>query len=91
MFQYCENHQDNPKAFNDFLKEYTILEAIQDIEEGWRQVPETTIVKSFRKVFPKEKWDEVTGGTSDEPDNDFEGFDDPDTEILRVLQPTNIR
>ena len=80
MFQYCENHQDNPKAFNDFLKEYNILEAIQDIE-GWRQVPKTTIVKSFRKIFPKDKWDEVTGVTSDELDNELlEGFDDPDTQ-----------
>ena len=83
MFQYCEKHQENPKAFNDFLKEYTILEAIQDIEAGWKQVSEATIVKSFRKVFPIDKWNEVTGGTSDEP----EGFDAPDSEIVRVLQP----
>ena len=36
MFRYCEDQPDEPKAFNEFLKSYTILEAIQDIEEGWR-------------------------------------------------------
>ena len=80
MFQYCENHPDEPKAFNEFLKSYTILEAIKDIEEGWRQVPQSTIEKSFRKVFPKDKWDELTGGTTHEPDvfHDFEGFGEAD-------------
>ena len=34
MFQYCENHTDEPNSFNGFLKKYTILEAIKDIEEG---------------------------------------------------------
>ena len=61
MFQYCEMHNFEAKAFNEFLKEYTVLDAILDISKGWTQVSTSTIQKSFRKVFPQEKWVEVTG------------------------------
>ena len=55
LFRHCENNPEQQLAFNVFLKSYTILEAIYDISEGWRQVPESTIKKSFRKVFPMER------------------------------------
>ena len=37
----------------------------------------STIQKSFRKVFPKEKWDQLTSPLTDDI-NDFEGFDESD-------------
>ena len=79
MFRFCENNRDRmEKPFNEFLKSYTILEAIKDIEEAWKQVPESTIKKSFRKVFPKDKWDELTRGNEPDVSYDFEGFDKAD-------------
>ena len=42
------------------------------------QVPTSTIQKSFRKVFPQEKWAQMTGGDIDEPTFDFLGFEDSD-------------
>ena len=38
----------------------------------------STIEKSFRKVFPQDKWAQVTGVDSDEPPFDFEGFEESD-------------
>ena len=61
MFQYCEKHNFEAKSFNEFLKEYTDLDAILDISRGWEQVSTSTILKSFRNFFPQEKWVEVTG------------------------------
>ena len=52
MFKYCEDNLFEAKCFNDFLKQYTVLDAILDIFKGWEQVSTTTIEKSFRKVFP---------------------------------------
>ena len=78
MFKYCEEHYFETSCFNDFLKKYTILDAIYDIFEGWSQVPKSTIQKSFRKVFPQDKWAQVTGVDIDEPPFDFEGFEDSD-------------
>ena len=75
MFKYCEDNNFESKCFNDFLKQYTVLDAILDIFKGWERVPNTTIEKSFRKVFPQDKWVEVTGVHSiAEPSFDFEGF-----------------
>ena len=54
LVQYCEEHYDQPEAFKAYLKQYTILEAIKDISEGWNQVSDSTIRKAFRKVFPTE-------------------------------------
>ena len=68
MFQHCETNSDKPNAFQDFMKEYTILQAIQDIIEGWSMIPDSTIIKSFKKVFPREKWAELTGGSNDTVD-----------------------
>ena len=67
MFKYCEEHFFDPSCFNDFLRQYTILDAINDIYKGWMQVPTSTIQKSFRKVFPQDKWAEMTGVDIDEP------------------------
>ena len=67
LFCYCESNHGQPNVFQLFLKSYTILDAIKDIEKGWQQVPESTIQKSFRKVFPMKKWEELCG-------HDFEGF-----------------
>ena len=79
MFKYCEENFFETSCFNDFLKKYTILVAIYDIFEGWSQVPKSTIEKSFRKVFPQDKWAQVTGVDSiDECPFDFEGFEDSD-------------
>ena len=63
---------------NAFLKEYTILEAIKDIEESWSTIPDSTIKKSFRKVFPKDKWEVLTGGNEPDVSYDFEGFGEAD-------------
>ena len=87
LFISCENNPDKTSAvkFKDFLKEYTILEAINDIAEGWKQVPASTIQKSFRKVFPQEKWDELTGGNTDEVTDvafDLEGFQNNEPDQL---------
>ena len=54
LFRHCENNPEQESELNIFLKSYTILEAIYDIAEGWKQVPQSTIKKSFRKVFPME-------------------------------------
>ena len=35
MFGYCEQHPDETKAFNDFVRSYTILDAIRDIATAW--------------------------------------------------------
>ena len=52
----------------------------EDFEDSgnyaWEELPTSTIIKSFRKVFPKEKWDELTGDTDET--NDFEGFNESD-------------
>ena len=78
MFKHCEENCFEQKCYNDFLKKYTILDAIYDIFEGWSQVPKSTIQKSFRKVFPQDKWAQVTGVDIDEPPLNFEGFEDSD-------------
>ena len=31
LFNYCEEHQDDVNAFKDFLREYSIFDAIKDI------------------------------------------------------------
>ena len=69
MFNYCELHPDEPEAINAFVRQYTILDAIRHIAAAWYSVPESTIVKSFHKIFPKEEWDKLSGDN-----NDFEGF-----------------
>ena len=66
LFRYCEEHTD-PGSFKLFLRTYTILDAIKDIVDGWKQVPDSTIKKAFRKVIPLNKWNELAG-------NDFDGF-----------------
>ena len=79
MFRYCENNHDRiEKPFNEFLKSYTILQAIKDIEKAWMQVPEATIRKSFRKVFPKDKWDQLTYENEPDVGYSFEGFVEQD-------------
>merc|ERR1711942_509279 len=66
LFRYCEENTE-PGSFKLFLKNYTILDAIKDIAEGWEKVPVSTIQKSFRKAIPMNKWNALAG-------NDFEGF-----------------
>ena len=78
MFKYCEEKFFETSCFNDFLRECIILEAIYDIVQGWSLVPTSTIEKSFRKVFPRDKWAQVTGVESHEPPFDFEGFEGSD-------------
>ena len=76
LFVYCDENRDNPDAFKTFLKTYTILDAINDIVEGWAKVPESTIRKSFRYVFPMDTWNAVAGNT-------FEGFGPQEPEPLQ--------
>ena len=66
LVRYCEENTEKG-AFKLFLRTYTILDAIKDIVDGWKQVPDSTIKKAFRKVIPLNKWNELAG-------NDFDGF-----------------
>ena len=66
LVRYCEVNTEKG-AFKLFLSKYTILDAIKDIADGWNQVPVSTIRKAFRKVIPRDKWNELAG-------NDFDGF-----------------
>ena len=60
LFRHCENNPEHEAELNVFLKSYNILEAIYDIIEGWKQVPQSNIQESFGKVFPMKKWNELT-------------------------------
>ena len=77
LFQHCEEHGCNKEQFNEYLKSYTVYNAILDIHQGWENVPKETIQKSFRKVFPEEKYEQITNIVS-EHENDFSGFEEPD-------------
>ena len=70
-FNYCETHGDTKQAINDYLKQYTILHAIQDIYDGWRLLSGETIKKSFRWIFPEKIYEQITN-----PEGDFTGFED---------------
>ena len=85
MFDYFEQHPDETEAFNTFVREYSILDAIKDIAAAWDSVPKTTIVKSFHKIFPKEEWDKLSGDN-----NDFERFSPDDLQQRPVPDNVNI-
>ena len=70
-FNYCETHGDTKQAINDYLKQYTILHAIQHIYDGWRLLSGETIKKSFRWIFPEKIYEQITN-----PEGDFTGFED---------------
>ena len=101
LFEYCETHGYGKDNFNNYLKSYTVYHAIKDIYKGWQNVPETTIQKSFRKVFPQEKFESITGIYSTNEAN-FEGFEnsnsqpviDPetltDTNYVHVMAKENV-
>ena len=65
MFDYCEQYPDDTTEFNDFVRKCTILDAIYNITAAWREVPERNTVKSFNKVFSKEKWEKLAGNIND--------------------------
>ena len=70
LFEYVEQRPESCKtAFNEFVKKYTILDAINAIAQAWQEVPTSTITKSFCKVFHKPTWDKLCG-------HDFEGFEE---------------
>ena len=71
LFNYCETHGDTKQAINDYLKQYTILHAIQHIYDGWRLLSGETIKKSFRWIFPEKIYEQITN-----PEGDFTGFED---------------
>ena len=77
LFDYCENNGYEKQHFNDYLKSYTVLQAINDIFKGWQNVPKTTIQKSFKKVFPQDKFERITGYESTNEAN-FDGFENSD-------------
>ena len=81
LLSYCESNHDKAQPFQlfkQYLTQYTILEAIEDINKGWEAVPVTTLTKSFRNVFDMEVWDEVCGNT-------FEGFtDEPEEQHINL-------
>ena len=60
LFRHCENNPEHKEALNVFLRLYNILEAIYDIIEGWKQVPQRNIQEDFGQVFPMKKWNELT-------------------------------
>ena len=77
LFEHCETNGYDKIQFNEYLKTYTVYNAILDIHKGWMNVPKETIQKSFRKVFPEEKYEQITNIVSDK-ENDFMGFEQPD-------------
>ena len=89
MFTYCEEHPENENAFQDFVRFYTLYDAIQDIAVTWDAIPTSTIQKSFSKVFPRDKWLEVAGDTIQD-DFDFQGFDDPEAQNIQAAVPANV-
>ena len=89
LFEYCEEHQDNDGAFKEFLHDYKILDTIKDIAEAWKAIPRSTIVKSFSKVFPRDKWLEVADDRIQD-DFDFPGFDDPEPRNVEAAVPENV-
>ena len=88
IFYYCEEHPDNENVFKEFLRKYTIYDAILDIAQAWTDVPTSTIVKSFSKVFPRDKWLEVSNDTIVD-DFDFQGFDEPEAQNVQAAVPAN--
>ena len=97
MFEYCEKNGYEKTQFNEYLKNYTVYNAIMDIHQGWQNVPETTIQKSFRKVFPQDKFERITGYESTNEAN-FDGFEnsdgqpdiDPATTRIHVMAKENV-
>ena len=79
----CEQHPDDQEAFHSFVRQYTILDAIRDIAAAWEAVPQSTIVKSFNEIFPKDEWDKLAGDI-----NDFKGFNGDD--LLQRPVPDNV-
>ena len=77
MFEFCEQHPEDPYVFEEFARRYNILEGIRDIAAAWEAVPESTIVKSFAKIVPKDELGWLRGGINDlEGFNNFEGLDE---------------
>ena len=101
LFDYCENNGYEKQHFNDYLKSYTVLQAINDIFKGWQSVPKTTIQKSFKKVFPQDKFEKITGWESTSEAN-FDGFENsdgqpdidpatvPDTDRIHFMAKENV-
>ena len=79
----CEQHPDDQEAFHSYVRQYTILDAIRDIAAAWEAVPQSTIVKSFNQIFPKDEWDKLAGDI-----NDFKGFNGDD--LLQRPVPHNV-
>ena len=87
LFEYCETHGYGKDNFNNYLKSYTVYHAIKDIYKGWQDVPETTIQNSFRKVFPQEKFESITGIHSTN-EASFEGFEN--SNYVHVMAKENV-
>ena len=76
-FDFCQKHPEEPYVFDEFVRRYNILEGIRDIAAAWEAVPESTIVKSFAKIVPKDELERLGGGINDfEGFNNFEGLDE---------------
>ena len=82
LFDYCQQHPEEPHVFHEFVRQYTILDATRDIAAAWEAVPGSTIVKSFAKIFPKDEWEKLSGDI-----NDFEGFDE---DLVQRPAPENV-
>merc|ERR1712215_368786 len=84
LFQYCESHGDTKQAFNEYLKQYTILDAITHIYDGWRFLSDDTIKKSFRRIFPEMVYEQITNA-----EGDFTGFEDDELNppCRRIVMP----
>jgi len=77
MLDFCQKHPEEPYVFDEFVRRYNILEGIRDIAAAWEAVPESTIVKSFAKIVPKDELERLVGGINDfEGFNNFEGLDE---------------
>ena len=86
LSRYCEEHTE-AASFKKFVRYYTVCDAINDIAEGWKKVSASTIKKSFRKLIPSDKWNELIADDFD-PDLRFEtaaGIED----VLLNPGPTN--
>lgn len=64
-----------------FWKEYTILDSIYDIASAWESVRKSTLIKSWRKIFPK-----VEENLKQDEENNNKGEEDLNTPTATLAE-----
>ena len=64
--QNCKAETD---PYTKFLKQYTLLDSINDLDKTWNQLPRSIIIRSFNNLLKKSQLCDSLAQTAD-----FEGF-----------------